>query len=124
MRPSIKSGDVSLDQIVGLCPAEGWVANFSSNERLPVVFWVLLRTGELVGLVGEAPRGLVMRSRARPPEREGLGRTARVMVSRVVGGPQIWPAGLRMLHRVPKGDGNRDGNRRELWRTSANSGGR
>ena len=28
-----------------------------------------------------------------------------------------------MLYRGPKGVGNRDGNRRELWRTSANSGG-
>jgi len=69
MRPSIKSGDVSLDQIVGLCPAEGWVANFSSNERLPVVFWVLLRTGELVGIVGEAPRGLVIQGQLRAADK-------------------------------------------------------
>jgi hypothetical protein len=57
MRPSIKAGDLPLGDIIGLCPAEGWVAVYSPNDSKAVIFWVLLKSGELVGLVGGEPNG-------------------------------------------------------------------
>ena len=51
MRPNIKAGDVDLSAVVGIVSADGWVATYSMNEQRPVLFWVLLNTGEVVGLV-------------------------------------------------------------------------
>jgi hypothetical protein len=59
MRPNIKSGDVDLDAILGVAPADGWLAHYT-NETRPVVLWLLLRDGGLVGLVGDAnPSGTI-----------------------------------------------------------------
>jgi hypothetical protein len=57
MRPNITHGDVDLTQVLGVCPAEGWVAAYSSGEQRPVVFWLLLKDGALVGLVGDSLTG-------------------------------------------------------------------
>lgn len=56
-RPTIKHGDVDLENVVGITPADGWVALYSIGDEKPVLFWVLLQNGELVGLVAEEPRG-------------------------------------------------------------------
>lgn len=55
MRPSIKAGDVDLAAVVGIVPADGWVAVYSVNEERALLFWVLLSSGELVGLVSDGP---------------------------------------------------------------------
>ena len=57
MRAYIKHGDIDPSKIIGLSPADGWVAMLSSNEALPVIFWVVLNDGAVVGLVGEDPAG-------------------------------------------------------------------
>lgn len=54
MRPNIKHGDIDLDAVLGICPAAGWVAVYSSGEQRIVVLWVLLKDGALVGLVGDS----------------------------------------------------------------------
>ena len=56
-RPTIKHGDIDLTKVLGITPADGWVAAYSMGDDKPVLFWVLLQDGELVGLVAEEPRG-------------------------------------------------------------------
>jgi hypothetical protein len=65
LRANIKQGDVDLDQVVGLCPAEGWVAVYSTNEQRPLLAWVVLKDGQWIGLVGEEPQGRVLRMEVR-----------------------------------------------------------
>jgi hypothetical protein len=59
-RAHIKSTDLDVSEIIGLSATEGWVAVYSPNETKPVVFWVVLRAGEVVGLVGGEPNGKVI----------------------------------------------------------------
>ncbi len=68
-RPTIKHGDVDLTKIIGITPADGWVAVYSIGDEKPVLFWVLLGDGELVGLVGEDPRGRTLMSEVRAADK-------------------------------------------------------
>jgi len=58
MRPTIKHGDLDLTKVIGITPADGWAAVYTMGDNKPLLFWVLLQDGELVGLVAEEPRGL------------------------------------------------------------------
>ncbi len=69
MRPSIKHGDVDVAKIVGIAPAEGWVAVYSIGDEKPLLFWLLIEGGDLVGLVGEDPRGRTLMGEVRAADK-------------------------------------------------------
>lgn len=63
MRPTIKHGDVDMPEVIGVLPADGWLAEINASTK-PVLFWLLLRNGELVGLVSEMPHAIAGELRA------------------------------------------------------------
>jgi len=69
MRPTIKHGDVDLSTVVGIGPANDWLAEYSMGDPRPVLFWVLLNEGELVGLVSESPIGRTLSGEIRAADK-------------------------------------------------------
>ncbi len=57
MRPTIKFKDVELSEVLGMSPADGWMAEINGGTK-PVLFWLLTKSGELVGLVSEMPNAI------------------------------------------------------------------
>jgi len=57
MRPTIKYKDVELADVIGMSPADGWLAEINAQVQ-PVLFWLLLKNGELVGLVSGMPNAI------------------------------------------------------------------
>jgi hypothetical protein len=57
MRPTIKFKDVEMTEVIGMSPADGWLAEVNLGT-MPVLFWLLLRNGELVGVVSEMPNAI------------------------------------------------------------------
>lgn len=57
MRPTIKYKDVELTEVLGMSPADGWLAEINGGTQ-PVLFWLMLRNGELVGLVSDMPNAI------------------------------------------------------------------
>jgi len=68
-RPTIKHGDVDLTKVVGIAPATGWLAEYSMSDPRPVLFWVLLNEGEIVGLVSESPIGRTLSADVRAADK-------------------------------------------------------
>ena len=47
-----RDAETSFEDAVGICPAQGWSAQIE-GEYKPLLFWVVLRNGQLFGVIGE-----------------------------------------------------------------------
>jgi hypothetical protein len=63
MRPTIKYRDVEMTEVIAMNPSDGWLAEVNGGTK-PVMFWLLLKDGGLVGLVSEMPIAIAGELRA------------------------------------------------------------
>ena len=50
----VKNGDIDWADVVGIVPADGWVAELSTGSKLKVMFWAVMNDGAVVGIANES----------------------------------------------------------------------
>lgn len=64
-RASVHNGDIDLDAVVGMTAADGWHAEYTGDPMAkPLLFWVLLKDGSLIGVVSEIGASIGLEVRA------------------------------------------------------------
>ena len=79
-RAYVHNGDIDVAAVVGMAAADGWHAEYTGDLMAkPLLFWVLLNDGSLIGVVSEigASIGLEVRAADKVLNFQGTGAQGR-----------------------------------------------